>query len=141
VADSFPQRLVLLAAIALLAGALALAAVERLEADSGTSLTGAAAPAGWNVAFAGSRGPAGDAQRTSCGQVLSSESLGIAHPVLPCGAKLVLRRDDTQVLSEVIDNVLVEGGRQLEVTEALAEILELEGTAEIEWRFATETSG
>jgi hypothetical protein len=141
VTDSFPQRLVLLGAIALLAGALALAAVERLDADSGTRLTGAVAPAEWYVAFAGSRGPAGDAQRTSCGQVLSSESLGITHPVLPCGAKLVLRREDTQVLSEVIDNVLVEGGRQLEVTEALAEMLELEGTAEIEWRFATETSG
>jgi hypothetical protein len=141
VADSFPQRLVLLAAVALLAGALALAAVEGLEADSGARLTGAVAPSGWNIAFAGSRGPAGDAQRTSCGQVLSSESLGITHPVLPCGAKLVLRREDTQVLSEVVDNVLVEGGRELEVTEALAELLELEGTAEIEWRFATEASG
>jgi hypothetical protein len=138
---SFPQRLVLLGSVALLAGALALAAVERLDADSGSRLTGAVAPSGWNVAFAGSRGPAGDAQRTSCGQILSAESLGITHPVLPCGAKLVLRREDTQVLSEVIDNVLVEGGRQLEVTEGLAEILELEGTAEIEWRFATETSG
>jgi hypothetical protein len=141
VTESFALRLVVLGAVALLGGALALAAVERLSADSGTRLTGAVAPSGWNVAFAGSRGPAGDAQRTSCGHVLSSESLGITHPVLPCGAKLVLRREDTQVLSEVIDNVLVEGGRQLEVTEGLAEILELEGTAEIEWRFATETSG
>ncbi len=31
------------------------------------------------------------------------------------------------MLSEVIDNVLVEGGRQLEVTEALAEVLGLGG--------------
>ena len=139
--DSFPQRLVLLGSVALLAGALALAAVERLDADSGSRLTGAVAPSGWNVAFAGSRGPAGDAQRTSCGQILAAESLGITHPVLPCGAKLVLRREDTQVISEVIYNVLVEGGRQLVVNEGLAEILELEGTAEIEWRFATETSG
>ena len=140
-AESFAQRLVFLGAVALLAGALALAAVERLEADSGTRLTGAAAPSGWHIAFAGSRGPVGDAQRTSCGQVLSSESLGITHPVLPCGAKLVLRHRDKLVLSEVIDNVLVEGGREIEVTEGLAEMLELEGTDEIEWRFATETSG
>lgn len=139
--DSFAQRLVLLGAVAVLAGALALAAVEGLEADSGTRLTGAAAPSGWYIAFAGSRGPAGDAQQTTCGQILSSESLGITHPVLPCGTKLVLRREDTQVLSEVIDNVLVEGGRELEVTEGLAEMLGLEGTAEIEWRFAAETSG
>jgi hypothetical protein len=141
VASSFPQRLVFLGAVALLGAALALAAVERLSVESGSRLIGAVAPSGWNIAFAGSRGPAGDAQRTTCGQVLSSESMGITHPVLPCGAKLVLRREDTQVLSEVIDNVLVEGGRQLEVTEALAELLELEGTTEIEWRFATESTG
>jgi hypothetical protein len=61
--------------------------------------------------------------------------------VLPCGAKLVLRHGEVLVLSEVIDNALVEPGRQLEVTEALARILELEDTAEIEWRFATEAVG
>ncbi len=138
--DSFPQRLVLLGAVALLVGALALAAVERLSADSSAGLTGAVAPSGWNTAFAGSRGPTGDAQRTTCGQILAPESLGITHPVLPCGAKLVLRHEDTLVLSEVIDNALVEGGRQLEVTEALAETLGLEATTEIEWRFATEAS-
>jgi hypothetical protein len=59
--------------------------------------------------------------------------------VLPCGAKLVLRNGDAQVLSEVIDNALVEPGRQLEVTEALAAMLDLEETAEIEWRFATDS--
>ena len=138
--DSFPLRLVLLGAVALLTAALALAAVERLSADSSTGLTGAVAPSGWNTAFAGSRGPTGDAQRTTCGQILAPESLGITHPVLPCGAKLVLRHEDALVLSEVIDNALVEGGRQLEVTEALAETLGLEATTEIEWRFATEAS-
>ena len=140
VANSFPQRLVFLGAVALLGAALALAALERQSDDSRAGLTSAVAPAGWNVAFAGSRGPAGDAQRTTCGHVLAPESLGITHPVLPCGAKLVLRRGDTQVLSEVVDNALVEGGRQLEVTEALAEVLDLEATTEIEWRFATEAS-
>jgi hypothetical protein len=142
VTDSFPQRLVLLGAVALLGIALALAAIEGLPRDSGTQgLTGAVAPSGWNTAFAGSRGPTGDAQRTTCGQVLTPESLGVTHPVLPCGAMLVLRRRDTQVLSEVIDNTLVEAGRQIEVTEALAEVLGLDATAEIEWRFATEASG
>jgi hypothetical protein len=140
VTGSFPLRLVFLGAVALLGAVLALAAVERLSDDSRAGLIGAVAPSGWNVAFAGSRGPSGDAQRTTCGHVLTPESLGITHPVLPCGAKLVLRRGDTQVLSEVIDNTLVESGRQLEVTEALAEELGLEATAEIEWRFATEAS-
>jgi len=137
--DQLTQRLVVLGAVALLGVVLALAIIERRASDDGPSrLTSAAAPSGWNTAFAGSRGAVGDAQRTTCGQVLAAGSLGVTHPVLPCGAKVVLRRGDTQVLTEVIDNTLVEAGRQLEVTEELARMLELERTAEIEWRFATE---
>ena len=37
----------------------------------------------------------------------------------------------------MIDNALVEPGRQLEVTEALATMLGIDGTVELEWRFAT----
>ncbi len=139
--QDFAQRLVVLAAVALLAAVSALAVVERRDQSDSGGLTSAPAPAGWNVAFAGSRGATGDAQRTTCGQVLAPQSLGVTHPVLPCGAKLILRNGDEQVLSEVIDNALVEPGRQLEVTEALAVMLDLEQTAEIEWRFATESSG
>ena len=139
---SFPQRLVLLAAVALLAAVSAVAVIEQRKADPGAAaLTSAPAPAGWNTAFAGSRGATGDAQRTTCGQVLAAESLGATHPVLPCGAKIVLRYRDTQVLTEVIDNSLVEPGRQLEVTEALAAMLGIDGTVELEWRFAAESSG
>ncbi len=136
---SLEQRLALLAAVALLATVGAVAIVEQQAAStSSVSLTSAPAPAGWNIAFAGSRGPAGDAQRTTCGQVLGPESLGVTHPVLPCGAKLVLRRGSSQVLTEVIDNTLVEPGRQLEVTDELARMLGIDGTVELEWRFATE---
>jgi hypothetical protein len=135
------QRLVVLAAVAFLAAVSAAAIVEQRDADEGAAaLTSAPAPAGWNVAFAGSRGATGDAQRTTCGQVLAPQSLGVTHPVLPCGAKVILRSGDTQVLTEVIDNALVEPGRQLEVTEALATMLGLEGTVELEWRFATSNS-
>jgi hypothetical protein len=141
VTPSYPQRLVVLAAVALLAAVVAIAAVERSTRSSGPlGIASAAAPAGWNRAFAGSRGPVGDAERTTCGQVLTDDSLGVTHPVLPCGAMLVLRNGGRQVLTEVIDNKLVEPGRQLEVTEALAKLLRLEGTQEIQWRFATEAS-
>jgi predicted RNA-binding Zn-ribbon protein involved in translation (DUF1610 family) len=135
------QRLVILAAVALLAAISAAAIVEQRVADEGAAaLTSAPAPAGWNIAFAGSRGATGDAQRTTCGQVLAPESLGVTHPVLPCGAKVILRSGDTQVLTEVIDNALVEPGRQLEVTDALAAMLGIDGTVELEWRFATSVS-
>jgi hypothetical protein len=139
--ETLPQRLVVLGAVALLAAVSALALVERLPDDGSTAFTSAPAPAGWNTAFAGSRGSAGDAQRTTCGQVLAAESVGVTHPVLPCGAKVVLRHGETQVLTEVIDNTLVEPGRQLEVTQALAERLGIDGTVEVEWRFAVEASG
>lgn len=140
--ELLPQRLVLLAGVALVAAVSAIAVIDQRETDPGTAaLTSAPAPAGWNIAFAGSRGATGDAQRTTCGQVLAPESLGATHPVLPCGAKVVLRYGDTQVLTEVIDNALVEPGRQLEVTEALATMLGLDGTVELEWRFAAASSG
>jgi len=64
----------------------------------------------------------------------------VTHPVLPCGAKVILRSGDTQILTEVIDNALVEPGRQLEVTEALAKMLEIDETVELEWRFATSSN-
>jgi predicted RNA-binding Zn-ribbon protein involved in translation (DUF1610 family) len=136
------QRLVVLAAVALFAAVAAAAIVEQRDSNEGAAaLTSAPAPAGWNIAFAGSRGATGDAQRTTCGQVLSPRSLGVTHPVLPCGAKVILRSGDTQVVSEVIDNALVEPGRQLEVTEELAQMLGIDGTVELEWRFATSSSG
>jgi hypothetical protein len=143
VPHALAQRLLVLAAVALLAAVASVAIVsQRGTNESAAALTSAPAPAGWNVAFAGSRGPTGDAQRTTCGQVLSPESLGVTHPVLPCGAKVILRSGNKQVLTEVIDNALVEPGRQLEVTDKLAQLLGIEGTVELEWRFATsETSG
>jgi len=128
----------MLAAVTLLAAVAAMAIVAQNGSNAGAAaLTSAPAPAGWNIAFAGSRGATGDAQRTTCGQVLAPQSLGVTHPVLPCGAKVILRSGDKQVLTEVIDNALVEPGRQLEVTDALAKMLGIDGTVELEWRFAT----
>jgi hypothetical protein len=141
VQHALAQRLLVLAAVAILAAVASVAIVsQRGTNESAAALTSAPAPAGWNVAFAGSRGPTGDAQRTTCGQVLSPESLGVTHPVLPCGAKVILRSGNKQVLTEVIDNALVEPGRQLEVTDKLAQLLGIEGTVELEWRFATSDS-
>jgi hypothetical protein len=139
---SFGERVVLLAAVAFLGAVTAIAVVEQRATEASPAEFGSAvAPSGWNHAFAGSRGAVGDAERTTCGELLTSKSLGVTHPVLPCGAKLVLRNGNVQVLTEVIDNALVQPGRQLEVTEGLARMLKLQGTQEIEWRFATDTSG
>ena len=80
----FTQRLVVLAAVALVAAVAAAAIVEQRDSDEGAAaLTSAPAPAGWNIAFAGSRGATGDAQRTTCGQVLAPQSLGVRIPSSP----------------------------------------------------------
>ena len=137
--DSVEERLVLLAAVAVVSALAAIAVVHQRESGSGTpTFASAPAPTGWNTAFAGSRRSPGDAQRTTCGEVLTTKSLGVTHPVLPCGAKLILKNGRTQILTEVIDNKLVVPGRQLELTPALARMLGISGTEEIEWRFAAQ---
>jgi hypothetical protein len=126
-------------AVALLAGLAAAAGIHRWhDRRAVEALTGAAAPGGgWFNALAGSRGQAGDAERTTCGLILTSNSLGISQPVLPCGAKVMLRFGGQTFLTEVIDNRLKGTGRQFEVTDSLAGLMGLDGTQRIEWRFAT----
>jgi hypothetical protein len=92
---------------------------------------------GWYTALAGSRGAPRDAERTSCRSILTNRSLGVSHPVLPCGAKLFISFGGTEVLTEVIDRKLKRTGRQFELTEALAQRLGIDGTQEIKWRFAS----
>jgi len=138
------QRLLVLAAGALLAGRAALAVVEWQSDDASATPqpTGAVAPGGgWYSALAASRGPAGDAERTTCGFILTAKSLGVTHPVLPCGARLLVRFGGQTVLTEVIDNKLKSAGRQFELTERLAVMLGLDGTQEIDWRFAARPTG
>jgi hypothetical protein len=137
------QRLLGLAAVALLGGVVALAVIEQRGSDAGATLapTGVISPGGgWYSALAASRGQAGDAERTSCGLILTSKSFGVTHPVLPCGAKLLLRFGRQTVLTEVIDNKLKSAGRQFELTERLARDLGLDGTQAVDWRFAARPS-
>ena len=133
------QRTIVLAAVALLAavGALALASRDDAAATGTGPRPVPTSDGGWYTALAGSRGAAGDAERTTCRQILTGRSLGVTHPTLPCGAKIFVRYDGAELLTEVIDTRLKEPGRQFELTEALARRLELEGTQEIDWRFAT----
>jgi len=136
------QRLLVLAATALACGLAALAVLAtRDETEAAPGAQGAAAPGGWYTAFAASRGLAGDAERTSCGLVLTARSLGVTHPVLPCGAKIVVRFGDELVLTEVIDNKLKSPRTQFELTEGLARELGLDGTQRLDWRFAVAPTG
>ena len=135
--SSLPERLVALLAVAVLAGLGAAAVIHRTHKAPAVAVASAAAPGGgWFDALAASRGPAGDAERTTCGLILTSASLGITQPVLPCGAKVVIRFGGRSYFTEVIDNRLKGTGHQFELTDALAGMLGLDGTQRIQWRFA-----
>jgi len=135
------QRTLGLAAVALVAGIAALAltgaARDGEAAATGPRQVTVAGGDGWYTALAGSRGAPRDAERTSCRSILTNRSLGVSHPVLPCGAKLFISFGGTEVLTEVIDRKLKRTGRQFELTEALAQRLGIDGTQEIKWRFAS----
>ena len=121
----------------MLAGLVAAAVVERRDEEPVVAPRGAlAAGGGWYEALAAPRPPGEDAERTTCGLVLTIRSLGVSHPVLPCGAKVLVRYGGETVLTEVIDNELGASGRQFELTPALAQLVGLDGTQEVEWRYA-----
>lgn len=133
------HRTVALAAVALLAGVGSLALSRQAgddEARPGEAQPVTVAETGWYSALAGSRGAPRDAERTTCQRVLTNRSLGVTHPVLPCGAKVYIAYGGTEVLTEVIDSRLKRQGRQFELTEALAQRLGIDGTQQIRWRFA-----
>lgn len=133
-------RLLVLGAAALLS-ALVVLAVSEWGSDSSAPAQGAIAPGGWYDALASSRGAAGDAERTTCGYILTVRSLGVTHPVLPCGAKILLRFGNETLLTEVIDNKLKRPGSQFELTEEMARRVGLDGVQRVEWRFASAGNG
>jgi hypothetical protein len=132
------QREVALAGIALLAVTSALAlASPRLGSDSDALPQAVPAPGGgWYTALAASQAETDLARRTACGHIVDVASVGVAHPVLPCGAKLWLAYDDKEVLTQVIDRGPLVPGREFGLTPELARALGVEGTQRIRWRFA-----
>lgn len=123
-----------LAGVALLAALGALA----LGGDGGRGVTPlpdqVVTEAPWQEAVVGVRGRTG--RRTTCGTVLRQETAGVIHPVLPCGARLVLRSGQRTETAEVVDRAAAGAGRDFGVTPALATRLGLDGDTRIRWRFA-----
>ena len=111
--------------------------VERRDEPPPEAQGAVAAGGGWYEALAAPRPPGGDAERTSCGLTLTARSLGMTHPALPCGAKLLVRYGGETIFTEVIDNELQASGRQFELTPALAQLIGLDGTQQVEWRYAS----
>jgi hypothetical protein len=73
---------------------------------------------------------------TACGQRVMGSTIGIAHPVLPCGVKLYIGHDDAEVLTQVIGRGPEAQNVQFGLTDALARALGVDGRQTIRWRYA-----
>ncbi len=133
------QRAFWLAGITLVA-AIAALAITRRDAGSDRNLPGAIAVPGtengYYTAKAAPYGPTAAHRRTACGKPFLPTTEGVAHPVLPCGVRLYIRFQGREVLTQVVDRGPNVPGRDLDITKALANRLDLHGTQTIQWRFA-----
>jgi len=133
------QRAVWLAGITLIAAIVAVAITQR-EFGNNRNLPGAVVVPGtengYYTAKAAPYGPTANHQRTACGKPFLKTTEGVAHPVLPCGVRLYIRFQGREVLTQVVDRGPNVPGRDLDLTKALANRLDLHGTQTIQWRFA-----
>lgn len=128
------QRQAALAGVALLAtvGALALGREGPAESFPTTEVT---APAQWQEAVVGVfRGPYD--RPTSCGIVLTRRLRGVVHPVLPCGAKLMVSTGGREVRIAVVEQGGASQGHEFDLTAGLARALGIRDSTRIRWRFA-----
>lgn len=136
---AFAKRALLLAAVTLLGAVGALALADRIG-DSGTArnLPEAVAPpgGGWYEAAAGREPRRFYGRPTSCGHLVERSTMGFAHPVLPCGAKIYVGHGGKEVLTQVVARGAIPRGVQFGLTDALAEELGIGTRATIRWRFA-----
>jgi hypothetical protein len=142
VSPALAQRAVLLAAVTLLGGVIALSLADRFaNAGRTTDLPEAVAPpgGGWYEAVAGPESRRLYGRPTSCGHIVERSTMGFTHPVLPCGAKIYLGHSGKEVLTQVVARGRTPAGVQFGLTDALAEALGIDGKATIRWRFARRT--
>ena len=128
------QRLIGLAAIGLLAVVVGLA-VASDRFDSGDDGGLPAKVGSWYEARAAPMSRDVEGTTTSCGVRLTAKSLGIADPVLPCGAKIYIDYDDQAVLTQVVAVGPAPGGARFGLTPALAASLGIDRTVSVRWGY------
>jgi hypothetical protein len=129
------QRQAALAAVALLAvlGALAL---SRSGDGAEPSPPSPAPQVSWETTDVAVVGADRFGSQTACGVTLTEQVAGIVHPVLPCGARLVLDGGGRPVEAQVVERSAVQAGHAFDVTPALAQALGLPEGGALRWRFA-----
>jgi hypothetical protein len=133
------QRQIAIAAVALLAVVIGIALATR-GGDSSASGLPEAIPGpggGWYHARAAASGRELEpGRRTQCGYEVSGSTMGVSHPVLPCGVMLFVGYGNEEVLTQVIARGPEEPSLQFGLTDALARELEADGAVTIRYRFA-----
>jgi hypothetical protein len=128
------QRLIIVAGAGLVAAVVGLA----IASSRGGSGDGGGLPArvgSWYHARAAPMSRDLEGTTTACGVRLSAKSLGIADPVLPCGAKLYIGYGDQDILTQVIAVGPAPGGARFGMTPALAQTLGIERTVTVRWGY------
>ena len=131
------QREAALAAAALLAAVVALGVAAWHESEPSAKATPASVPApggGWYEAIAAQIHT--PSEPTECGYTIDRRLVGVAHPVLPCGVKVVVRYGPNEVVTQVVGRPPPGPGRQFGLTPGLARVLGANGTVRIRWRYA-----
>jgi hypothetical protein len=132
------QRLVALAAAALLAGMFGVALSQAGRESSETALPEPAVGpwGGWTTVLAGVAPAAPRAgRRSGCDWLVLPRTQGVVHPTLPCGARIFVEHGGRRALTQVVARFPVGQGRQLDLTPWLARRLDLEGIRELRWAF------
>lgn len=125
--------MIILAAVGLLAAVVGLAIASGRGGDGDGGLP--ARVGSWYNARAAPMSRDLEGTTTACGVRLSAKSLGIADPVLPCGAKLYIGYGDQDVLTQVIAVGPAPGGARFGMTPALAQTLGIEQTVTVRWGY------
>jgi hypothetical protein len=131
------ERQVALGGVALLA-ALGALAVEPLDGQENAPPRREPPPVAgrWYEAAVGVYGPGFFGRTTPCGVALTKRTKGVAHPVLPCGARIVVAYGGREADTRVIDRGPYGSAQEFALTQALAGDLELSGVQIVRWRFS-----
>jgi hypothetical protein len=122
-------------AVLLLAAFVALAVASRFR-DSPSGQTLPARVGNWYQARAAPLRADLEGTTTACGVELRAQTMGLADPVLPCGAKIYVGYADEDVLTQVIATGPGPAGTRFGLTPALAESLGIERPVTVRWSYA-----
>jgi hypothetical protein len=129
------QRAIAAAAGVLLAALIGLAVASHVR-DSPSAPKLPARVGNWYQARAAPLQADLEGTTTACGVELGRQTMGLADPVLPCGAKIYVGYGGEDVLTQVIATGPGPAGTRFGLTPALAESLGIERPVTVRWSYA-----